>query len=242
MPLQTLWFQLVNTSLCTNMFNGFYTLWLAQLVASFFLFFAMLMASVHWQYFDLDEYGNKPNTGGVAVADAEPVLDVEGGAGGVGGGPMLNQPWVMPDGMAEAGDNKGGQPEVNPYTSVAGQLGRFILMLVTSSIAHTPPTISITTTRFYLLSHSFFFPPSFLRLGLGSKIPSPVPGASTAASPRDHSHTHPPGVPAHNPEYQAKHDLHMAAIEKAANNVVANPHHNPLQLTAEQDDDTLPYR
>ena len=43
-PLQTLWFRLVNTCVCTNMFNGFYTLWLAQLVASFFLFFAMLTA------------------------------------------------------------------------------------------------------------------------------------------------------------------------------------------------------
>ena len=91
------------------MFNGFYTLWLTQLVASFFLFFAMLTASVHWQYFNLDEYGNKLGADGVAVEGdvpvADPLLDVEGQQAALGGGPMLNQPWVMPTG--EGGDGKG---------------------------------------------------------------------------------------------------------------------------------------
>ena len=41
---------------------------------------------------------------------------------------------------------------------------------------------------------------------------------------------------------QAKHDLHMQAIEKAAQ-IVTNPNHNPMQLTSsDQDDDALPYR
>ena len=85
-----------------------------------------------WQYFDLDEFGNKLGTGGVAVANAEPVLDIEGqpmmvghagGMGvGVGGGPMLNQPWVMPDGMGAKKDDGGnGGEEINPYNSMAGQ-------------------------------------------------------------------------------------------------------------------------
>lgn len=158
-----------------------------------------LPTSVYWQYFDLDEFGNKLGADGIAIADAEPVLDVEGAAGGVGGGPMLNQPWVMPEvGMGGVvGDNKGGS-DINAVASVPG-----------------------------------------------SKIPTPVPGVSAAASPRDVSHphaSHEPGTPSHNPEYQAKHDLHMQAIEKAAQNVT-NPHHNPLQLTSDdQGDDTLPYR
>ena len=130
--MQTLWFLLVNSCICTNMFNGLYTLWLAQLIASFFLFFAMLMASVHWQYFELDEYGNKLGTGGVVVANADPVLDVEGGAGGVGGGPMLNQPWVMPDGMdaaAKTDEVNAGGVEPNPYIPASGQLKGLVVLV-----------------------------------------------------------------------------------------------------------------
>jgi hypothetical protein len=69
--LQSLWFLLVNSALCTNMFNGFYTLWLTQLIASFFLFWAMVMASVTWQYFDMDAVGRR-------VGDAKVAVDGDG--------------------------------------------------------------------------------------------------------------------------------------------------------------------
>ena len=83
---------------------------------------------------------------------------------------------------------------------------------------------------------------------LGSKIPSPVPGGSPRqADPSNSAPTPTPsngGLPAHNPDYEAKRDLHMQAIDRAARNLAANPNpnDNPLQLKSDQDDDTLPYR
>ena len=43
--LQPLWFLLVNSAMCTNLFNGFFTLWITQLIASFFLFWSMVRSS-----------------------------------------------------------------------------------------------------------------------------------------------------------------------------------------------------
>ena len=47
--IQQIWFTLVNQTLCTDLFNGFYGLWLTQLLTSFFIYFAIIMASVSYQ-------------------------------------------------------------------------------------------------------------------------------------------------------------------------------------------------
>jgi hypothetical protein len=50
-PIQNLWFKFVNTGLCTELFTGFYSVWISQLVASFFLLFMIFMATFVYQYF-----------------------------------------------------------------------------------------------------------------------------------------------------------------------------------------------
>ena len=52
-PVQSVWFDLINRCLCTDLFNGFYGLWLAQLLTSFFIYFAIIMASISYQYYDI---------------------------------------------------------------------------------------------------------------------------------------------------------------------------------------------
>jgi len=56
-PLQTLWFRIVNTSVCTDLFTGFYTMWTTQLVTSLFLFGALVLGAISWQYYDLPVMG-----------------------------------------------------------------------------------------------------------------------------------------------------------------------------------------
>jgi hypothetical protein len=56
-PLQDLWLRTVNTCVCTDLFTGFYTLWTSQLVTSLFLFLAVMLAAISWQYFDLPVMG-----------------------------------------------------------------------------------------------------------------------------------------------------------------------------------------
>ena len=56
-PLQSLWFSIVNTAICTDLFTGFYSLWVSQLITSLFLFLALMLASISWQYYDLPVMG-----------------------------------------------------------------------------------------------------------------------------------------------------------------------------------------
>ena len=56
-PLQRLWFSIVNTAICTDLFTGFYSLWVSQLITSLFLFLAVMLASISWQYYDLPVMG-----------------------------------------------------------------------------------------------------------------------------------------------------------------------------------------
>ena len=56
-PLQRLWFAIVNTAICTDLFTGFYSLWVSQLITSLFLFLAIMLGSISWQYYDLPVMG-----------------------------------------------------------------------------------------------------------------------------------------------------------------------------------------
>ena len=49
--IQAIWFKIVNDALCTNFYNGIYSLWVSQFITSFFLFFLILVASVSYHYF-----------------------------------------------------------------------------------------------------------------------------------------------------------------------------------------------
>merc|ERR1711991_67161 len=49
--LQSIYDLLINQSLCTNLFGGFYKLWISEFVVSGMLFFLMIMASVIYHYF-----------------------------------------------------------------------------------------------------------------------------------------------------------------------------------------------
>lgn len=49
--LQSIYHLLINESLCTNLFGGFYKFWVSEYVVSGMLFFVMIMASVIYHYF-----------------------------------------------------------------------------------------------------------------------------------------------------------------------------------------------
>ena len=49
--LQSIYNLLINESLCTNLFGGFYKLWISEYLVSGMLFFLMIMASVIYHYF-----------------------------------------------------------------------------------------------------------------------------------------------------------------------------------------------
>eukprot|EP00596_Hydrurales_sp_CCMP1899_P001971 CAMPEP_0119051616 /NCGR_PEP_ID=MMETSP1177-20130426/73173_1 /TAXON_ID=2985 /ORGANISM="Ochromonas sp, Strain CCMP1899" /LENGTH=498 /DNA_ID=CAMNT_0007030877 /DNA_START=47 /DNA_END=1543 /DNA_ORIENTATION=+ len=51
--LRSIWFKLVNEGLCENLYTGFYSIWISQLVTSFFVLLAILLASFAYQYFDM---------------------------------------------------------------------------------------------------------------------------------------------------------------------------------------------
>lgn len=70
--LQEIWFIVINDALCTNFYNGIYSLWVSQFITSFFLFFLIVLASISYHYFkDAKTY--------VSPTDAETVLVAEGG-------------------------------------------------------------------------------------------------------------------------------------------------------------------
>jgi hypothetical protein len=51
--IRSLWFNLVNTGVCKNLYIGFYSIWISQLVTSFFVLLTILMASFAYQYFSI---------------------------------------------------------------------------------------------------------------------------------------------------------------------------------------------
>jgi hypothetical protein len=51
--IRSLWFNMVNTGLCKNLYTGLYSIWISQLVTSFFVLLTILMASFAYHYFDM---------------------------------------------------------------------------------------------------------------------------------------------------------------------------------------------
>ena len=83
-PLQALWFRIVNTCVCTDLFTGFYTMWTTQLVTSLFLFGALVLGTISWQYYDLPVMGYAifvPAGTLTKVAADDEDKDMGGGAG-----------------------------------------------------------------------------------------------------------------------------------------------------------------
>lgn len=51
--IQTIWFQLVNSGLCTDFYEGLFFIWGSQLITSFFIFLFLIVASITYQYYDV---------------------------------------------------------------------------------------------------------------------------------------------------------------------------------------------
>ena len=73
--LQSIYDLLINKSLCTNLFGGFYKFWIAEYCVSGMLFFLMIMASVIYHYFGVAWKLKKTDahTHGEVAEDGKPV-------------------------------------------------------------------------------------------------------------------------------------------------------------------------
>eukprot|EP00596_Hydrurales_sp_CCMP1899_P006966 CAMPEP_0119043002 /NCGR_PEP_ID=MMETSP1177-20130426/16332_1 /TAXON_ID=2985 /ORGANISM="Ochromonas sp, Strain CCMP1899" /LENGTH=388 /DNA_ID=CAMNT_0007010151 /DNA_START=625 /DNA_END=1791 /DNA_ORIENTATION=+ len=75
-PIQSLWFTFINEGVCKNLYTGFYSFWLAQLITSFFVLLAIALASFCYQYFDKVDPGGEidvipPRNGSGEVINVE---------------------------------------------------------------------------------------------------------------------------------------------------------------------------
>ena len=50
--MQKYWFMIVNDAVCGGLYNGVYSIWVSQIITSFFLFLLIVTASIAYQYFD----------------------------------------------------------------------------------------------------------------------------------------------------------------------------------------------
>lgn len=78
--LQSIYHLLINESLCTNLFGGFYKFWVSEYVVSGMLFFVMIMASVIYHYFGVAWKLKKTeaHTHGEDEDEDKPVMIYEG--------------------------------------------------------------------------------------------------------------------------------------------------------------------
>jgi hypothetical protein len=70
--IRSLWFELVNTGLCQNLYTGFYSIWISQLVTSFFVLLTILMASFAYHYFNVSATKTRQEERHQVVVVSEP--------------------------------------------------------------------------------------------------------------------------------------------------------------------------
>jgi hypothetical protein len=75
--IRSLWFNMVNTGLCKNLYTGFYSIWISQLVTSFFVLLTILMASFAYHYFDIYAKEKRPEEHHQVVVKEHPQVVVE---------------------------------------------------------------------------------------------------------------------------------------------------------------------
>lgn len=49
--IRSLWFTFINNGVCNDFYYGFFSIWVSQLVTSFFLFVLLIMGSISYQYY-----------------------------------------------------------------------------------------------------------------------------------------------------------------------------------------------
>mmetsp|Transcript_956 Transcript_956/g.997 ORF Transcript_956/g.997 Transcript_956/m.997 type:complete len:530 (+) Transcript_956:64-1653(+) len=55
-PIQRIWFDLVNTGVCTEFYSGIFYVWGAQILTSLFFFFTLLVVSINYQFYPKHPY------------------------------------------------------------------------------------------------------------------------------------------------------------------------------------------